>query len=129
MTELLSPSPYAYLDDLQPAERLAARRLQEHRRNAETGSVIDTTRRARDFQAELADAKHLNQMNCALAVERGGQRDSLRTMCAELIEAAGATVPYVSACLHGNTAHVARNDLDNLNATLTRARKLLEGGE
>lgn len=52
--EMLSESPYAVFDDLPPAERLAAIKLREHRRNADGGSVIETARRARDLQAEKA---------------------------------------------------------------------------
>ena len=55
MTDILSISPYAVFDGLPPAERLAAIKRREHRRNEETGgSVIATSRRARDLQAEKA---------------------------------------------------------------------------
>jgi chromosome segregation ATPase len=54
MTDLLSPSPYAYLDALTPAERQAAIARRQHERR-EDG--CDDARRARDYQAENAALK------------------------------------------------------------------------
>lgn len=52
MTDILSPSPYSYLDALTPAERQAEIGRRQHQRREEW---CDDARRARDYQAELAE--------------------------------------------------------------------------
>ena len=153
MTDLLSPSPYAYLDVLSPSERQAEIYRRQHRENYDpehdefTGSVIDTARRARDLQAELTEA----QEQCAdlaeqLLLRSESQqhkdlqavmaahnetlisRDSYRTMCAELCEAANDTIERAQMWA-GALPNPVDRSLDRLDEALTKARKLLEGGE
>jgi hypothetical protein len=71
MSDLLSPSPYAYLDDIPPAERQAAIQLRQHRANAESSSAVALARRARDYQAELAEEREAS---------KEAFRDSVREM-------------------------------------------------
>jgi hypothetical protein len=52
MSQLPSPSPYAYLDDLTPAERQAAIARRQHEQREEW---CDDARRARDYQARVAE--------------------------------------------------------------------------
>ena len=52
LTDILSPSPYAYLDGLTPLARENAIKLRQHRADQE--ATIALARRARDLQAELA---------------------------------------------------------------------------
>lgn len=52
MTDLLSPSPYAYLDALTPAERQAEIGRRQHQRREEW---CDDARRARNYQARIAE--------------------------------------------------------------------------
>ena len=143
MTDLLSPSPYAYLDGLSPSERQAEIYRRQHRANYDaerdefTGSVIDTARRARDLQAELADYENLPEMvtgTCRNAVtgelarvtiwdrEKGKSvcfDESYRTMCAELCEALDWALSRVD-----NFVVTEFVDADD---ALTKARKLMEG--
>ena len=55
MTDILSPSPYAYLMDLAPIDRQREIYMRQHRANAESGSAVDLARRARDYQARIAE--------------------------------------------------------------------------
>lgn len=60
MTDILSPSPYGWMDwDITPAGKQSLIYHQMHARNAGTGSVIDTARRARDYQAKLAEIERI----------------------------------------------------------------------
>ena len=141
MTDPLSPSPYAYLDGLSPCERQAEIYRRQHRANYDaerdefTGSVIDTARRARDLQAELAAAKDLAGTNyegakgLAISLDRATKdRDAYRTMCAELCEAANDTIERAQMWA-GALPNPVDRSLDRLDEALTKARKLLEGGE
>ena len=123
MTDLLSPSPYAYLDGLSPSERQAEIYRRQHRDNGDTGSVIDTARRARDLQAEveithasLENMVGLNADNCTKLIGAEEDLDSYRTMCAELVEVFEKTYLMNDKVRYPNAA-----------AVLTKARKLLEG--
>ena len=125
MTDPLSPSPYAYLDGLSPCERQAEIYRRQHRANYDaerdefTGSVIDTARRARDLQAELAEERALRvrayrRLECDQA-----ELDSYRTICAELCEALDWALSRVD-----NFVVTEFVDADD---ALTKARKLMEG--
>lgn len=60
MSEWLSPSPYGWHDwDITPAGKQTLIYHQMHNRNNGTGSVIDTARRARDYQAKLAEIERI----------------------------------------------------------------------
>ena len=141
MTDLLSPSPYAYLDGLSPSERQAEIYRRQHRDNGDTGSVIDTARRARDLQAEveithasLENMVGLNADNCTKLIGAEEDLDAYRTMCAELVEAASvfaATVEvpeWISDDEEDDPIFKVR-DLRRFSAALTKARKLMEGKE
>jgi hypothetical protein len=145
MAEILSPSPYAIFDDLPPVERLAAIRLREHRANIDGGSVVETARRARNLQAELAvmgerllsvqdDCCELEMLADARCAEKQivqEERDAYRSMCAELVEALVSEFPEISfqelPDKHPMTVNIKIGEYRSIAAALTKARKLLEG--
>ena len=125
MTDPLSPSPYAYLDGLSPCERQAEIYRRQHRANYDaerdefTGSVIDTARRARDLQVELAEDRYALLCLDEQLKRDASERDTYRTMCAELCEALDWALSRVD-----NFVVTEFVDADD---ALTKARKLMEG--
>jgi hypothetical protein len=63
MTDIISPSPYAYLGDLPPTERQAAIARRQHERREDW---CDDASRARDYQARIAEL----EQSCVNADEK-----------------------------------------------------------
>ena len=105
MTDLLSPSPWSSRQDS----------LRQHPPISYAGLQEINSGLCRDFNSLLVRESKASDA-----------RDSYRTMCAELCEAANDTIERAQMWA-GALPNPVDRSLDRLDEALTKARKLLEG--